>query len=96
MRRQLDWHKLRQEEHSMSKFTTALFGGIAFVLVSAGTFAPLPASAAPTSDADKAAMKKATADCKAQVKEQAKFQEMSWWARHKAVKKCVTDTLAAH
>jgi len=80
----------------MSKFAAAFFSGIVLALVSAGTFAPLPAAAAPMSDADKAAMKKATDDCKAQVKEQAKFQEMSWWARHKAVKKCVADMTAGH
>jgi stress-induced morphogen len=48
------------------------------------------------SDADKTAMKKASDTCKAQVKEEARFNEMSWWARHKAVKKCVSDMLAGH
>ena len=46
------------------------------------------------SDADKAALKQATATCRAQVKEQARFEEMSWHARHKLVKKCVNETLA--
>ena len=45
------------------------------------------------SDADKAALKQATATCRAQVKEQARFEEMSWYARHKLVKKCVNETL---
>ena len=49
---------------------------------------------AATSDAE--AMKKATADCKAEVKEKAKYQEISWLARHKMVKKCVQETLANH
>jgi hypothetical protein len=47
-------------------------------------------------DADKAAAKDATAKCRAQVKEQARFEEMSLYARHKLVKKCVKDTLAGH
>ena len=46
------------------------------------------------SDADKAALKQATATCRAQVKEQARFEEMSWYARHELVKKCVNETLA--
>jgi hypothetical protein len=54
------------------------------------------AAAAPVSDADKAAMKQATATCKAQVKEQAQYNEMSLWARHKAVKNCVKDAMAHH
>jgi stress-induced morphogen len=54
------------------------------------------ASSAAMSDADKTAMKKASDTCKAQVKEEARFNEMSWWARHKAVKKCVSDMLAGH
>jgi len=45
------------------------------------------------SDADKAALKQATATCRAQVKEQARFEEMSWYARHKLVKKCINETL---
>jgi hypothetical protein len=52
------------------------------------------AAAAPPSAADKAALKQATDTCKAQVKEQAKFNEMSLWARHKAVKNCIKDALA--
>jgi hypothetical protein len=35
------------------------------------------------------AMKKATADCRAQVKEYAKYNATSWHARRKMVKKCV-------
>jgi hypothetical protein len=38
---------------------------------------------------DAAALKKATADCRAQVKEYAKYNETSWYARHKMVKQCV-------
>ena len=45
---------------------------------------------------DKAAVKQATATCRAEVKEHAKYNEMSLWAQHKAVKKCVTEALAKH
>ena len=43
---------------------------------------------------DKAAVAQATATCRAEVKEHAKYNEMSLWAQHKAVKKCVADALA--
>ncbi len=45
---------------------------------------------------DKAAVKQATATCRAEVKDRAKYNDMSLWAQHKAVKKCVADTLAKH
>jgi len=72
--------------------TTLSAGAIATVLVCGTAFMPTPAAATP--GADKAALKQATATCKAQVKEQAHFEEMSLYARHKLVKKCVKDTLA--
>jgi hypothetical protein len=56
-------------------------------------FLPTAVTAAPMSDADKAASKQATATCKAEVKEKARFQEMSWYERHKLVKKCVDEAL---
>ena len=78
----------------MSQFITAFCAGIvAAVIVSNTAFMPTPAAAAPMSDADKAAMKQATATCRAQVKEQARFHEVSFYARHKLVKKCVDETL---
>jgi hypothetical protein len=81
----------------MSRFVTALSASFIAAALAVGPVAlSRPAAAAPMSDAAKAAAKKASDDCKAQVKEQAKFQEMSWWARHKAVKKCVADMLAGH
>jgi stress-induced morphogen len=81
----------------MSQFVNALSAGIVGVtLVVGAASVSRPAAAAPMSDADKAAMKKANDSCKAQVKEEAHFHEMSWWARHKAVKKCVNDMLAGH
>jgi hypothetical protein len=39
-------------------------------------------------------MKQATATCPAEVKQQAKYHEMSWYAQHKAVKNCVKEALA--
>jgi len=81
----------------MSRLITALSAGIlAVVLLSGSAFVAAPASAAATSGADKAAAKDATAKCRAQVKEQAHFEEMSLYARHKLVKKCVKDMLAGH
>ena len=53
-------------------------------------------SAKAADDPDKAAVQKATTDCKAEVKEQARFQEMSWYARHKAVNNCIKSALAKH
>jgi hypothetical protein len=77
---------------AMSRLVSILSACIvaAFVFISGA--AVTPAAAAPDADA----VKKATASCKADVKEQAKYHEMSWWARHKAVKKCVKDALAGH
>jgi hypothetical protein len=78
----------------MSRFTTALVAVIVAACAGAAAFTPMPAGAA--SDADAAAMKQATATCKAQIKEEARYHEMSLWARHKAVKKCVAEALAHH
>jgi hypothetical protein len=50
-------------------------------------FVPLTASAA--NNVDKAALKKATAECRAQVKVYARYNETSWHGRHKRVKKCI-------
>jgi hypothetical protein len=74
-------------------FSTAI---VATVLLSAAAFMPGVAVAATMSDADKAALKHATDTCKAQVKEQAQFNEMSWYAKHKAVKNCIKETLVRH
>jgi hypothetical protein len=59
-------------------------------LVSTLTFT----AASAASDAD--ALKQATATCKADVKEQARYHEMSWWTQHKAVKNCIKEALAKH
>jgi hypothetical protein len=45
------------------------------------------ASAANNSSAD--ALKKATADCRAQVRDYAKYNATSWYGRRKMVKQCV-------
>jgi hypothetical protein len=77
----------------MSHVTTTLSAGVIAAVLAAAAVTPVSAAApAP----DKAAVKQATAACKAQVKEQAKYNEMSWYARHKAVKSCVADALAKH
>lgn len=80
----------------MPRFVTILSAGlIATAFASVNPFMPV-AAAATMSDADKAALKQATDACKAQVKEQAQFHEMSWYAKHKAVKNCIKETLAHH
>jgi hypothetical protein len=79
----------------MIRLNALCAGALAAVLVFGGAVVTFPAAAA--TDADKAAaLKQATATCRAQVKEQAKFQDMSLYARHKAVKKCVQDATAGH
>lgn len=80
----------------MSRFITMLSAGTLAMVVTASSALLSPPASAAMSDADAAAMKKATADCKAEVKEKAKYQDMSWLARHKMVKKCVQETLANH
>lgn len=77
----------------MSRFVTALSAAVIAAVLAGSAFMPATAVAA-TSDADKAAQKKATTDCWAQVKEQAHYQDMSWYKRHKLVKDCVKDALA--
>ncbi|MGB6542733.1 MAG: hypothetical protein WBF03_17895 [Xanthobacteraceae bacterium] len=78
----------------MSRFVTILSAGMmATVIIAGSALLPAPAAAA-MSDTNAAAMKKATADCKAEVGEKAKFHEMSWLTRHKMVKNCVKETLA--
>jgi ribosomal protein L12E/L44/L45/RPP1/RPP2 len=79
----------------MPRFVTALSAGVIATLLAGGTaLTTTPAAAAPMTDADRAAQKKATADCKAEVKEKAKYEAMSWYARHEAVKNCVKEKLA--
>jgi hypothetical protein len=53
-----------------------------------------PRAAAAETDTDKAGLRQATSSCKALVKEYAKYNETSWWQRHKMVQKCVRDAIA--
>jgi hypothetical protein len=89
--------EMAQREAPMrSNLNAAFSAGIIAVTLIAGT-AFMPTLTFAATDADTAAaLKQATADCRAQVKEQAKYNEMSWYARHKAVKNCVKETLAKH
>jgi hypothetical protein len=92
-----DFISSRKEQNDMAKLVNASSAAIIVLALAGGAISTTtPVAAAPMSDADKAAMKKASDTCKAQVKEEARFNEMSWWARHKAVKKCVADKLASH
>jgi hypothetical protein len=68
----------------------AIAAGIVGGLFLIPTFTPVSAA----SNAD--ALKQATATCKADVKERARYHEMSWWAQHKAVKTCVKEASAKH
>jgi hypothetical protein len=67
----------------MTKAIAGLSGTILWGLL----FVSLSANAA--TDTDAAALKKATAECQAQVKEYAKYNATSWYARRQMVKKCV-------
>jgi len=89
-------HNELERAMTMSRIVTAFCAaGIATAHIGGAGFVA-PATAATVTAAEKAAQKKATADCKAQVREKAKYQEMSWYARRRAVKNCVKETLAAH
>jgi hypothetical protein len=87
------WAQTSEGHIIMSDFVTTLVAGIVATAL-AGAIASTPALAADAPD--KAAVKQATAACKAQVKEKGKYEEMSWYARHKAVKSCIKDALAKH
>jgi hypothetical protein len=73
---------MREDGNERGKMMTKALTGM--VALSLFGFASVGVAAA----ADKTALQKATADCRAQVKEQAKYKEMSMYARHKAVKQC--------
>jgi ABC-type molybdenum transport system ATPase subunit/photorepair protein PhrA len=80
----------------LTRFVGALSAcAIAAVVVAAVCFSSSFAQAA-MSDADQAALKQYTTTCRAEVKEQAKYQEMSWYAQHKAVKDCIKRFQAQH
>ena len=72
----------------MYHFATASFAGIiATVLVSGIAFMPNPAEAAKMSNAERVALEKATAACKAEAKSM-KFS-WHWRKRQKYVKSCI-------
>jgi hypothetical protein len=74
----------------MHHFTTTLFAGTMAIVVVGGTaFTPSPAEAAQTSGAGAAALKEATATCKAEAKE----KKISWPASRKFVSDCVAKTV---
>jgi hypothetical protein len=77
------------KEYPMRKLGEGL---IATTFICGLAFAPLAADA--ETDTDKTGLQQATGSCKAQVKEYAKYNETSWWQRHKMVQKCVKGTLA--
>jgi hypothetical protein len=68
----------------MHHFATALSAVIIATVLVGGT-SPTPAEAATTSSADKAALKEATAACKAEAKE----NKIRWPASRKYVSNCV-------
>ena len=75
----------------MYHFATALIAGIiATVLVSGIAFVPTPAEAAKMSNAERVALEKATAACKAEAKGM-KFS-WHWRKRQKYVQNCIIRT----
>ena len=89
-------HNELERAMTMSRIAIAVLAAVIAATLIGGLGFVAPATAAAMTAAEKAAQKKATADCKAQVREKAKYQEMSWYARRRAVKNCVKETLAAH
>jgi hypothetical protein len=76
----------------MYHFATALIAGtIATVLVSGIAFVPSPAEAAKMSNAERVALEKATAACKAEAKGM-KFS-WHWRKRQKYVQNCIIRTV---
>ncbi|MGC2338211.1 MAG: hypothetical protein WA625_20925, partial [Pseudolabrys sp.] len=74
----------------MHHFATTLWAATIAIVVVAGTaFTPSPAEAAKTSGADAAALKEATATCKAEAKE----KKIRWPASRKVVSYCVAKAV---
>ena len=78
----------------MSRSIAVISVGVAVAILVGGPALVLTRSASAMSAADRAARKHAAATCRTQIKEQGHYKEMSWYARHKAVKACVKDALA--
>jgi hypothetical protein len=75
----------------MYHFATALFAGIiATVLVSGIGFVPAPAEAAKMSNAERAALVRATVACKAEAK--ARKFSWHWLKRRNYVQNCIVRT----
>src|SRR5207249_7133308 len=75
----------------MYHFATALIAGIiATILISGIAFVPTPAEAAKMSNAERVALEKATAACKAEAKGM-KFS-WHWRKRQKYVENCIIRT----
>src|SRR5258708_16601007 len=80
--------RISSKERIMYHCATALFAGtIATVLVSGIAFVPTPAEAAKMSNAERIALEKATAACKAEAKGM-KFS-WHWRQRQKYVENCI-------
>lgn len=77
----------------MSHFARGLFTGIiATTIIGGAAFMTAHANAATLSKADKAALKEATASCKAE----AKGKKIHWPASRSYVRNCVTQALKDH
>jgi hypothetical protein len=73
--------------------TTLIAGSIATVLVSGIAFMPTPVGAAKMSNAERVALEKATAACKAEAKGM-KFS-WHWRQRQKYVQNCIARRVSA-
>src|SRR5262245_64042314 len=73
----------------MRHFAVALCAGLATVAVGGTALTPTPAEAAKTPSPEAAALKEATAACKAEAKE----KQIKWPASRKFVSKCVAKTV---
>jgi len=78
----------------MSRSIAVISVGVAVAILVGGPALVLTRSASAMSAADKAARKHAASTCRTQIKEQANYKDMSWYARHKSVKACVKEALA--
>lgn len=78
---------------TMSRFVQVLSAGILISGIFGGiALMPAPADAAKVSKEEKALLRKAATECKAQ----AKADKLGWRARRKFVKSCVTGKLSQH
>jgi hypothetical protein len=78
----------------MSHFATALIAGIIATVLVSGIAVPTPAEAAKMSNAERIALEKATAACKAEAKGM-KFS-WHWRKRQKYVQNCIIRSASKH